>query len=59
MSSVLCVKAKAFATFLASVGFIALHMSFHMRVCVSLVFITIGTEVTGVPHSIVLVDVPV
>ena len=59
MSSVLFVKTKKFALFLASVGFIALHMSSHVQVCVSLVFIMIGTEVTGVPHSIMLVDLPV
>ena len=59
MSPVLCVKVKAFATVLASVCFIALHMCSHVWVCVSLVFITIGTEVTGVPHPIVLIDVPI
>ena len=59
VSPVLHAKAKVLATVLASIQFITFHMCSHVGVCVSLIFIVVGTEVTTKPHTVMLSDMSV
>ena len=57
--SVLCTKMKPFTTMLTTIKFIPFYMHSHVGVCVAFVFVTVHTEITCVPHSIMLTDMPV